>query len=74
MVDKKVQYNYAKLRGRMAEKGENIESLSRKIGIVSQTLRQRLKGRRYFTQDEIANICVILDIDVDEIPFFFFTP
>lgn len=66
-------YDYSKLRGRIAEKSETTESLSEKIGMSSNALRHKLKGRSFFTQKEIAVICDVLDIDYERIPRYFFT-
>lgn len=66
-------YNYSKLIGRIAEKGETRESLCEKIGISSMTFRGRLHGKSPFNQDEIAKIAEVLDIGTPEIPLYFFS-
>lgn len=66
-------YNYSKLIGRMAEKGETRESLSKKIGLSSVSLRAKLQNKTQFKQSDIAAISEILDIDADEIARYFFS-
>lgn len=67
-----MSYNYSKLIGRIAEKGETRESLSRKIGISSVSLRSKLSGKTQFKQDEIVAIADVLDIAETEYPLYFF--
>ena len=68
----KVTFNYSKLIGRMAEKGETRESISNKLGISSLALRNKLSGKSQFKQDEMAKIIEVLDIDPERIAFYFF--
>ena len=66
-------FNYSKLIGRIAEKGETRESLSAKIGMSSMSLRSKLQGKTTFRQDEIVTIADVLEIEIEEIPAFFFS-
>lgn len=68
----KVTFNYSKLIGRMAEKGETRESISNKLGISSMALRNKLTGKTQFKQDEMAKLIEVLDIDPERIAFYFF--
>ena len=68
----KVTFNYSKLIGRMAEKGETRESISNKLGISSLALRNKLSGKSQFKQDEMAKLIEVLDIDPERIAFYFF--
>ena len=65
-------YDYSKLLGRMREKGVTQGDLACKIGISEPTLNLTLNNKRRFKQDEISKICVVLDIPVAEIEFYFF--
>lgn len=65
-------FNYSKLIGRMAEKGETRESISNKLGISSMALRNKLSGKTQFKQDEMAKLIEVLDIDPERIAFYFF--
>lgn len=66
-------YNYSKLIGRMAEMGETRESLSRKIGLSSVSLRAKLQNKTQFKQGDIAAISEVLEIPADEIVHYFFS-
>lgn len=50
----------------------SMEELSKRIGITSATLRNKLHGKG-FKQNEIIGICKELNISEDEIPKYFFT-
>lgn len=64
-------FDYSRLIGRIAEKGYTRARLALEIGITPHTLSAKLKGRGYFTQDEILKLCMILEID--DIHGYFFT-
>lgn len=66
-------YDYSMLLGRMREKGTTQEELAKQINRNPATLTQKLKGRTYFTQREMAAICQTLDIRMEEMPNYFFT-
>ena len=65
-------YDYSKLYGRMKEKQETQNSLSEKIGISPSSLNLKLNNKGDFRQAEIFGICDILEIDVEQIPDYFF--
>lgn len=65
-------FNYSKLIGRMAEKGETRESISAKLGISSLAFRNKLSGKTQFKHDEMAKLIEVLDIDPERIAFYFF--
>lgn len=67
-----MQYNYSKLIGKIAEMGETRESLCEKIGITSMTLREKLAGKSFFKQNEMAAIMSVLGIDKNDIALYFF--
>ncbi|MBR4906532.1 MAG: DUF739 family protein [Clostridia bacterium] len=66
-------FNYQKLLGRMRERGVSQAVLAKEIGISEAHLNRKLKGVFAFTQDEIFNICEVLEICHDEINAYFFT-
>lgn len=45
---KAVQYKYRNLLGEMARHGDNLKTLSAKLGMSYQTLSARLQGKRKF--------------------------
>ena len=65
--------NYAKLLGRIKERGFTQEILANAIGKNKSTLSIKLNGRYPFTAKEIDDICRVLDIPNAEIGDYFFT-
>lgn len=65
-------YNYAKLIGRIREKGLTQESLAKNVGLSVCSLNLTLNNKREFRQEEIFRVCEILSIPVSQIPEFFF--
>ena len=48
-----VQYKYRNLLGEMVRHGDNLKTLSAKLGMNYQTLSARLQGKRNFELPEI---------------------
>lgn len=67
-----MKFNYAKLLGRIKERGLTQERLAQMIGINKGTLSVKLNNQYAFTAAEIDNISKILDIPNDEIGKYFF--
>lgn len=65
--------NSAKLRGKIAEKGFNISSLSRALHMSRACLRNKINGLTEFKGSEIKAICSVLDISIAEMSIYFFT-
>ncbi len=53
---KAVQYKYRNLLGEMARHGDNLKTLSAKLGMSYQTLSARLQGKRNFELPEIYTL------------------
>jgi transcriptional regulator with XRE-family HTH domain len=68
----KMNYNYAKLLGRIKERGLTQEQLAKAIGKDKSTLNGKIKGRSAFTTKEIDDICKVLDISATDIGKYFF--
>lgn len=64
------QVTNGKLRGRMAEYGFTIRSLSERTGIPIATLSDKINGKSEFKASEIATIAKVLDIE-NVRPYFF---
>ena len=71
-MSEKLTFNYAKLRGRIVEKCGTIQKATAESGIRSELFTDAFKGRRTFTQTEIATLCEILQIPGEEIAAYFF--
>jgi len=65
-------YDYAKLRGRIKECYNTQQNFSNIIGIGRVPLSMRLNGRLQFTQTEIEKIITALDLELSDIPEYFF--
>jgi hypothetical protein len=66
-------FNYAKFRGRIREKFENIEAFARAAGFSPAELTAKLNNDADFTLPEMDKACCFLDIQNKEITEFFFT-
>lgn len=66
-------FDYNKLLGLMKEKQITQSELAAKIGNTTGTLNLKLNNKARFKQNEIIEICKILDIRGDEISAYFFT-
>ena len=64
--------NHDKLKGRIKEKLDSQTKLAEIMGLDNTTISNKLNCNTYFTQKEILKICSILDIDIAEIPAYFF--
>jgi transcriptional regulator with XRE-family HTH domain len=68
-----MNWNYAKLRGRIKEIFGTQEAFAKAIGISSVSLSQRLNNVLEFTQEEIFNSCEALNIPLTDMMSYFFT-
>lgn len=66
--------DFRKLRGRIAEYGFTYGDLSKKLGITVTTFRDKMNGRSEWKLSEVYALIVELEIPVDEIGLYFFTP
>lgn len=66
------KFKYAKLRGRMTEKGITQAMLAVHLGISAQTVSKKLNGTYGLSQGDIIKICDLLDISVNDIGLFFY--
>ena len=53
---KRVDYKFKNIVGEMARHGDNLKSLSAKLGMNYQTLSARLQGKRNFELPEIYTL------------------
>lgn len=67
-----MKYNYSKLLGRIRECGLTQEQLAKEIGKDKSTISAKVNGKFSFTQEEMDDICRVLDIPNDEIGEYFF--
>ena len=68
------EMDYRKVFGRMAELGMTQRGLAEAIKMGRSQLNLKLNGKYAFKQSEIEKICNVLQIPVEEIGNYFFTP
>ena len=61
---------YAKLRGKMAEKGISQERLAKAIGISKTALSMKLSGEREFRFKEME--CIYKVLELEDVQSYFF--
>ena len=70
----KVEFDFSELRGRIVAKYGNGKALAGAVGISEAQLSDRLNNKVAFKPDEIPRLCGLLEIAVEEIGKYFFTP
>lgn len=70
----RVEYDYAKLRGRIVEKFGSVRSFAEKINVANSTICAKLKGKKTITKADVITWSHYLDIEIDDIGVYFFTP
>ncbi len=70
----KRNYDYSKLRGRIVEKLGSIKKYAELLKLSDTSISNKLSNKTPFNQDEILRSIEsdVLDIDVTEIPIYFF--
>ena len=69
-----MSWDYSKLRGRIKEKFNTLDSFAEALGMSRTSLSQRLNNQLEFSQNEIAKAMVLLDEDEVNIVDFFYIP
>lgn len=70
----KYGFDFSKLRGRIVEKFHTITKFSEVSGISRNSMTSKLKGYVPFKPDEIVAVCELLDIPIEDVGVYFFTP
>ncbi|SFS01440.1 DUF739 family protein [Anaeromicropila populeti] len=65
-------FYYNKLLGKIKEKYNTQEAFAVALGIGRVSLSQRLNNKLGFSQMEIYNAIKLLNIDIEEIPVYFY--
>lgn len=69
-----MSWDYSKLRGRIKEKFNTLDSFAEALGMSRTSLSQRLNNQLEFSQNEIAKAMVLLGEDEVNMVDFFYTP
>ena len=67
-----MSFNYSKLRGKIVEKFGTQGCFAKELGVSERTLSLKLNNRIFFSQDEIAKMSDLLNINPNEIQDYFF--
>lgn len=65
--------NILKLKGKIVEKGFNVERLAESTEVSKHVLYQRLKKSEDFTVKEVVAIANVLDLSSEELNDIFFS-
>lgn len=68
-----MHFDYAKLKGRTAERGLTDRDVAAAAHLNPSTYSQKMNGKGVFTQGQICAICTFLGIEPVDIPAYFFT-
>ena len=72
-MDKEVTtFNFDRLTGRIIEKFKTRDNFATKIPMSIPTLINKLNGKVDFKSREIIRFCKLLNIEIDQIPYFFY--
>lgn len=67
-----MNYNYAKLKGRIVEKFGTQGKFAAALGVVPLTVSRKLNGDVAFSRDDILIWSSLLEIEKSDIPAYFF--
>lgn len=67
-------FEYSKPNGRIIEKCGTQSKFAKMMGLSERTISLKINNKIMFKQDEIAKAARILDISIDDIQHYFFTP
>ena len=68
-----MKFNYAILKGKIAEKYNTQKNFAKTFGISERSLSLKLNNKICFTQDEMLLCTKLLGESIDKIVTFFFT-
>ena len=60
------------LKGKIRAEKTNYEKVSKKMGIETATLSNKINGYTTFNITEVEKLVAILNIDMDDINYYFF--
>ena len=69
-----MEFDYSRLRGKIREVCDTQDRFSELMGMSKTTVSAKLNNKSEFSQPEIVRAVKILDLRVDEISQYFFTP
>lgn len=67
-----VKFDYSRLKGRIREICGTYTAFAEKLGCSLNTLSAKLNNKNEFTQSDIIKSTRILNINIEDIPKYFF--
>jgi len=67
-----VTFDYSALRGRIAEKGFTLDTLSQKVKISQNSLSNKIKNGLMFKSFQILALLKALDLEINDVGAYFF--
>lgn len=71
---KRKMFDYSKLKGKIKEVFGTQSAFARAMGLSGVSLSSKLNGLTQFTQAEMNKACRLLEIPLNQLPVYFFTP
>lgn len=68
----KYEFNYSKLSGKIREKFRTQKAFVAKISMSEVSFSKKINNKLYFSQDEIEEIFQVLELDLSDIPSYFY--
>lgn len=72
MMDSSV-FDHSKLRGRIVEKYGTLNAFYAQLPITSDMAYRKVNGKSGLSRQDILDWCRLLDIELQDIPIYFFT-
>lgn len=72
-MNRRYDYDYSKLKGKLREKGLTYKTFGEKIGISETSVSERMNNNAQFTQEEMEKTMMILEEPLRRIDEYFFT-
>lgn len=67
-----IEFDYSALEGKIKQYYDTQDNFAKAIPMARSTLNQKLQGAIDFTSKNIYKICELLDIEENEIGYYFF--
>ena len=72
-MNRRYDYDYSKLKGKLREKGIIYKILGEKIGISETSVSERINNNAQFTQEEMEKTMSVLEEPLNKVDEYFFT-
>lgn len=72
-MNRRYDYDYSKLKGKLREKGLTYKTFGEKIGISETSVSERMNNNAQFTQEEMEKTMMILTEPLSRVDEYFFT-